>query len=193
MKLVAIVLGVFAGALFLGWFADQRARRTRAREKSGLLSKKNKLVVSIDGVDFVYSKHPLFLSIAPLIGAGQWDAARTELQRVAHGIKYAPEDEQRALKHIMMAFASKDPLYREAMRQIKPLVNLFPGIKQTKLYGCTPLTVEQCRYVLYFAKELGDVVRKRKGASYLIYPAGTVFPVGKDTEPEAKKPEARPE
>lgn len=112
-----------------------------------------------------------------MLARGDWGSARRFLQKIAYGIQNATSEEQRVFKKVMTVFAEADPMYKLCMDAVRPIVEASPGIKQTALYphmAAAPDT-EHARYVLYFAHELGDVVRKKKGNSYLVFPKGTVL------------------
>lgn len=134
------------------------------------------LQITVDGVEHDYTAHPLFQAIAPSMARGEWNDARRYLQKIAYGIKTASEGEQRDFKHIMMAFASADPLYAQCLRAVAPILAENPdGIRQTALYphmAAAP-DAETARYVLYFADELGAIRRQKKGNSYLVFPVNS--------------------
>lgn len=124
------------------------------------------------------SEHPVFKTLAPMVAAEDWGMARSFLQKIAYGIHDATADDQRIFKKIMTIFAEADPMYQQCMRGIKPFIEESPGIKQTALYphmAAAPDT-ESCRYVLYFAHELGDIVRRKKGNSYEVFLPGQPMP-----------------
>jgi hypothetical protein len=124
------------------------------------------------------TEHPVFVELAPMLAQGDWGAARRFLQKIAYGINTAPPDDQRIFKKIMTIFAAADPLYQQCMRGIRPFIEENPGIKQTALYphmAAAPDT-EHCRYVLYFADELGEIVRRKKGNSYEVFLPGQAVP-----------------
>ena len=143
-----------------------------ARDENGeAVSDHDPRVVEITG-------HPVFVELLPMLAAGEWGAARRFLQKIAYGINTAPVDDQRIFKEIMTIFAKADPLYQQCMRGIRPFIEQNPGIKQTALYphmAAAPDT-EHCRYVLYFADELGDIVRRKKGSSYEVFLPGQAMP-----------------
>ena len=123
------------------------------------------------------AEHPAFLEIKPMLARGDWGAARRFLQKIAYGVPTAKPEEQRLFKQFMTVFAAADPMYRLCMDAVRPIVEASPGIKQTALYphmAAAPDT-ENARYVLSFAHELGDIVRKKKGNSYTVFPKGTVL------------------
>lgn len=140
-----------------------------------LARSRSALQITVDGVEYDYTGHPLFQAIAPMIARAEWNDARRYLQKIAYGIKTASEGEQRDFKHIMMAFASADPLYAQCLSGIAPILAEHPqGIRQTALYphmAAAPDT-ETARYVLYFADELGAIRRQKKGNSYLVFSTG---------------------
>lgn len=122
------------------------------------------------------AEHPAFLEISPMLARGDWGGARRFLQKIAYGMPNATAEEKRLFTNVMKVFAEADPMYRLCMDAVRPLVEASPGIKQTALYphmAAAP-DAEHARYVLYFAHELGDIVRKKKGSSYTVFPKGTV-------------------
>jgi hypothetical protein len=77
-----------------------------------------------------------------------------------------------------MEFASEDPLYKQVMAKILPMVEASPGMLQSTIYkGQSEEIKEQMRYVLYFANELGHIHRVKKGNSYKLMPAGEVVSI----------------
>lgn len=100
---------------------------------------------------------------------GDFDWARQQLQRIAYGmVEPSATDAQRAdFTRLMTEFAKEDPLYREVMERVLPLVQANPGMLQSQIYKGQPDHIkEQMRYVLYFANELGHIKRVKKGNSY---------------------------
>lgn len=103
---------------------------------------------------------------------GDFDWARQQLQRIAYGmVEPSVTDAQRAdFTRLMTEFAKADPLYREVMERVLPLVQANPGMLQSQIYKGQPDHIkEQMRYVLYFANELGDITRRKKGRSYELF------------------------
>ncbi|MBI5438960.1 MAG: hypothetical protein HY936_08480 [Nitrosomonadales bacterium] len=71
---------------------------------------------------------------------------------------------------LMTEFAKEDPLYKEVMERVLPLVQANPGMLQSQIYKGQPDHIkEQMRYVLYFANELGHINRIKKGNSYKLF------------------------
>jgi len=130
----------------------------------------------LSGIDF---SHPLGQTILPMLLAGDWDAARKFLQKIAYGLPQAKPEEKSNFTNFMKGFASKDPLYQRCMREIKPIIERFPnGIRQTSIYPnmSTAMDVETARYVLYYGDVIGDIVRIKKGNSYMIFPVKISLP-----------------
>lgn len=106
-----------------------------------------------------------------LIETRDWDGARRFLQKMAYGMVDAPERAKREFTELMKAFSTVDPLYKECMEVVRPLVAASPGVRQTELYEHMPVDdLEQARYVLYFAHQLGHIARRKKGNSYEVFP-----------------------
>lgn len=106
-----------------------------------------------------------------LVAKGDWDSARAALQRIAYGIVDAEPEAKRQFTQAMCQFAARDPLYHAVMGMVTPLVEKTPGLLQTKLYPHLPnLEPETIRYVIYYAAEMGDLVRRKKGNSYAVFP-----------------------
>lgn len=116
-----------------------------------------------------------FHQIERAVAEGDYDFARMWLQKFAY-TTVEPDVAQHVrdqFKALMTAFAKGDPLYQIILGRVRPLVVAEPGILQTKLYPHVPeYDAEQVRYALYFAHELGDVVRIKKGRSYAVFPPG---------------------
>lgn len=109
--------------------------------------------------------------IDSLIAKGDWDSARAALQRIAYGMLNAEPEAKRQFTQAMCQFAVRDPLYHAVMKIAAPLVEKTPGMLQTKLYPHLPhLEPEIIRYVIYYAAEMGDLVRRKKGNSYAVFP-----------------------
>ncbi len=173
---IAALVGLTAWVLVAaGKSSDARRPGAAPMPQALVPSNKSALQITVDGVEYDYTHHPLFQAVAPQLARGEWGDARRYLQKIAYGIKTASEDEQRDFKHIMMAFASADPLYAQCLRGIAPILAEHPeGIRQTALYphmAAAP-DAETARYVLYFADELGAIRRQKKGNSYLVFSTG---------------------
>lgn len=110
--------------------------------------------------------------IVEMVGQGDWAGARRALQKLAYGMVDAPQAEKAEFTRFMMEFARVDPLYRDCLAAIAPIVAANPGIRQTALYEHMPTgDVDEARYVLYFAHEIGDIARRKKGNTYEVFPA----------------------
>lgn len=102
-----------------------------------------------------------------------YDEARLYLQKIAYGMvgDDVSEEDKKDFKQIMTVFADHDPLYHELIRKAYPIIEAEEGILQSKIYPYLPeYSQETVRYVLYFAHELGDIKRVKKGRSYMLYP-----------------------
>ena len=100
---------------------------------------------------------------------GDYDWARQQLQKIAYGMvgRSAKDKERIEFTRLMTEFAKEDPLYRDVMERVLPLVQANPGMLQNQIYKGQPDGIkEQMRYVLYFANELGHIKRIKKGNSY---------------------------
>jgi tetratricopeptide (TPR) repeat protein len=109
---------------------------------------------------------------------GDYDQARQMLQKIAYGmVGGSVSDEQREdFKQLMTSFANEDPLYRDIVDQVMPMVAAQPGMLQSTIYKNFPhYNQEQMRYALYFAHEIGDIPRRKKGRSYELLPPGRVI------------------
>lgn len=103
------------------------------------------------------------------------DQARMIMQKAAYEISgggYSP-DEQASFKQRMTEFASADPLVRLISIRVQQLCIDNPGQLQSKIYRHFPeFTKDEVRYGIYFAAELGWIIRKKKGNSYQLFPPG---------------------
>ena len=113
-----------------------------------------------------------FLEIERAINQGNYDFARTWLQKFAYTTvnQEVPQLVRDRFKQLMTVFARQDPLYQSIIAAILPIVTAQPGMLQTAIYAQLPCyNQEQIRYVLYFAHELGDLTRVKKGRSYQLF------------------------
>ena len=132
-----------------------------------------------------YNKGPA--EIDRLVTMGDWNSARVALQRIAYGMLDAPPDLKTQFTQAMCKFAVRDPLYQQVMQTAVPIITQLPGITQAKLYaGMSDDKKELMRYVLYYAAEMGQIVRQKKGNSYALYPQGFVPPTA-PAKPARKK------
>ena len=120
-------------------------------------------------------------NLRALVERRLYDEVRLQLQKISYGMvgRDVPEDERQRFKQFMSEFAQVDPLYREVIAQVKPFVLDHPGMLQSALYARFPAYgQETLRYVLYFAHELGEIHRRKKGRSYELLPPGRVIDPG---------------
>lgn len=117
--------------------------------------------------------HPVLMAITPMLERSDFDSARRYLQKIAYGLPKATQQEKDDFTAVMKAFAEIDPMYLNCMATIRPILAQNPGgIKQTLLYphmAAAP-DAEHARYVLYFADELGEIKRVKKGNTYIVFP-----------------------
>ncbi len=109
---------------------------------------------------------------------GNYNQARQMLQKIAYGMVggSVTEEQREDFKRLMTSFANEDPLYRGIVDQVMPMVAAQPGMLQSAIYKHFPqYDQEQMRYALYFAHEIGDIPRRKKGRSYELLPPGRVF------------------
>lgn len=105
---------------------------------------------------------------------GDYDIARSMLQKIAYSMvgNDVTQQQKDDFTKLMTNFASEDPLYKEVMDKLLPMVIANQGITQSKIYqGQTEDIKEQMRYVIYFAEKLGHIKRIKKGNSYQLYMA----------------------
>jgi len=113
-----------------------------------------------------------FMEIDRAITLGDYDFARNWLQKFAYSTvsQEVPQQIRDRFKTLMTAFSRQAPPYKTILSEIIPLVSAQPGILQMATYPQLPTyTQEQIRYVLYFAHELGDLTRLKKGRSYQLF------------------------
>ncbi len=106
---------------------------------------------------------------------GDYDWARQELQKIAYSMvgKSVTQEQKNQFTQVMKDFAKEDPLYKQVMAKVLPMVQANPGMMQSAIYKGQPDEIkEQMRYVLYFANELGHIRRVKKGNSYKLLPPG---------------------
>lgn len=102
----------------------------------------------------------------------RFDQIRHLLQQTSYGMlgEDISQKKKDDFKEIMTFFASEDPLYKEVLEKLLPVIKEQKGILQSKIYPFAPeYNQESIRYVLYFAHQLEDIVRVKKGRSYSLY------------------------
>lgn len=114
-----------------------------------------------------------------LLNRAQFDELRAELQRAAYSIsREGTPEERREFTAFVAEFARRDPLYRDLMSTVRPMVRDSPGILQSDLTKRLILySPDQIRYVLYYAHEIGDLYRVKKGRSYALHLEPTTIDV----------------
>lgn len=101
-----------------------------------------------------------------------FDHARFFLQKIAYGMvdKSVSPYEKDRFKQLMTRFAAVDPLYSEVLDVVRPLVSMNPGLIQSEVYPhISKYDTETISYTLYFAHELGDIMRVKRDRSYALF------------------------
>lgn len=133
---------------------------------------------------------PIPLQLAMHVGsaraareAGDIDAARAHYQRAAYGFNQLSPEQNEALKQEIAGLTRSDPFYLDGLELMRQQLANTPGVLQADLTrGLEPRAIEAARYVLYYADQLGDIVRVKSGRSYRLYLPGQPIP------PEPPKP-----
>lgn len=106
-----------------------------------------------------------------LFKIGNFDELRMLISQLAY--KFASMPQSDAVKKIGMFFVKRDPMYIDILSKVQKIVSKSQGIKQSTIYNdVSPdgvYSVEDMRYVLYYAAEYGDIIRKPFGNSYKLY------------------------
>lgn len=165
---------------YLDYFNEQeKMRKQKAKEAAVVIEKKtpenkseNIVVEVIEKAKPKNTSLDIPIEFIRMFERKEFEEARMFLQKIAYGMvdKSVPETEKRKFKAMMTYFADYDPLYHELIRKAYPIILADEGILQSKIYPLLPdYNTETVRYVLYFAHELGDVIRVKKGRSYQLY------------------------
>ena len=146
---------------------------TKRNNRPGKLKPVLKLINSPDGEHYIETDwKETFIVIEKAVKIKDYDFARKWLQKFAQeSIRTeVPQEVRDKFKILMAEFAKQDPLYLEILPEILPLIENDPGIMQTAIYPKLPeYSQENIRYVLYFAQELGELTRLKKGRSYQLF------------------------
>lgn len=160
-------------AAYLLWWRFREANalpQTEVRAPDTEESSRRRLVID--------EGSPIEVELAHQWESGNYDVARAILQKFAYGMvgPGVSEDDKARFRTLMTGFALDDPLYREVMGKLKPIVLAHPGILQSSIYPYLPeYDQETVRYVAYFGHEIGDIHRRKKGRSYELLPPGVVI------------------
>lgn len=171
---VVIILALFFLLALIGHFSTEGKSSTTVttrKKRSGESPTKSASSQSSASAGDTWLAH--CIEVENAWSRGDYDWARMQLQKIAYGmVGDAVTDAQRAdFTRLMTEFAKEDPLYRDVMARVLPLVQANPGMLQSQIYKGQPDNIkEQMRYVLYFAHELGHIHREKKGNSYKLYP-----------------------
>lgn len=114
--------------------------------------------------------------------AGDIDRARMCYQKAAYGFAQLTPEQNEGLKREIASFADHDPRYQAGLALVRQMVRANPGMLQSELGKSAGPNREALNYVLYYADQLGDIVRVKSGRSYRLYLPGQSIP------PEPEKP-----
>jgi hypothetical protein len=156
-----------------------RATQKTSRSQKAQAEPGGLVAAHLNGIE-MNKPSALQVEIANQWEAGNYDVARALLQKAAYGMVGAGvnEEDNARFKTLMTTFALDDPLYREVMAKLKPIVLAQPGILQSSVYARLPeYDQETVRYVAYFGHEIGDIHRRKKGRSYELLPPGRVIDI----------------
>lgn len=119
---------------------------------------------------------------------GDWESIRLTLQKVAYGLTQASEEDKRSFAAFAASYVKDDPLYHTVLATVLPAVRAQPGMKQTQTYALLPsMEQEWVRYALYYADELGQLQRVKKGNTYTLWEPGSA-PVATPKPQPRRKP-----
>lgn len=169
---MGILIGVLA-LVFVAIYVVNKANKQQHEGKVEVMFHEKDDVSKIHVSSVLDANGNQAADIIGAINSGDWDWARAALQKIAYsmvgsGVTQAQKDE---FKGLMIYFADRDPLYKALLKQLLPVIKREPGILQSKIYDFAPeYDQETIRYVLYFAHELGDINRVKKGRSYNLFP-----------------------
>ena len=151
--------------------ADQDAIRGKYRE---LFDENFKVLPQILEAEVIDSdEYPAGTTneMIKLFKMGSFDELRMLISQLAY--KFASTPQSDAVKKIGMFFVKRDPMYIDILSKVQKIVSKSQGIKQSTIYNdVSPdgvYSVEDMRYVLYYAAEYGDIIRKPFGNSYKLY------------------------
>lgn len=113
----------------------------------------------------------MFPELRDFVGVGDYDAVRLALRKIAWGThRYSTPMFKAQLADFIAEFAKIDPLFNGMWPAYKRLISDNPGMIQSKVYQVFPnVSVDDQRYVLYFAEHLNVLKRKKKGNSYTLF------------------------
>jgi len=108
------------------------------------------------------------------VSGGNADFARMCYLKAAESWKQANETEGgKWARELELAnkeyatFVQDDPVYKNGIAALLPIIQGNPGILQTDLYkACPGIERETISYILYFAASSGKIERTKKGRSY---------------------------
>lgn len=178
LLLAAVVVVLFVMQSRKGGTQGTKSSRPSSRQERSTSTPSALMTIFEDRASGQLTPSTLVPRAEQAMQRGDFDEARMCLQKCAY--HFGNDDETRSrpgfekarqeLTEIMKRFAERDPLYREVLGRVKPLVEQTPGMMQSELTkGRDSDEAERIRYVLYFAAELGDLRREKKGRSYQLF------------------------
>jgi hypothetical protein len=112
---------------------------------------------------------PNMFDVPELMRLGRWEQARVAMEKLAYSMSRESPENQELFKELATKFASVEPFYQRHVSRVVEAVRQNPGIKQSAIYELIPdLNKQDVRYVLYFADQLQQVQRVKKGNTYLL-------------------------
>lgn len=166
--------------LLVVWFAASAVLRTRrrlahemedARQGSTLDSQtaRDRAVTASEAGESDFSQR-WTNELQACVSEGRWDQARRMLREIAWTTHRDSTPEFKdLLKSVGMQFAMRDPLYAEVSKRVIEIVKTRENVLQKDIYVEFPeVSKDDMQYVLYYASALGDIVRIKKGNTYLL-------------------------
>ncbi len=113
--------------------------------------------------------NPNMFDVPELMRLGRWEQARIAMEKIAYSMSRETPENQELFKELATKFASVEPFYQRHVARVVEVVRQNPGVKQSAIYELIPdMNKHDVRYVLYFADQLQQVRRVKKGNTYLL-------------------------
>lgn len=162
--------------MYRGYYLETKAKYRESSARPLVHPLRAHPIQKMPGPAPVMVIHDEFIECRDFMDNQDWDAARQALQRIAYTMVDEEPEVKAKFTALMAEFASRDPLLSAVLRVVMPIVRSEPGILQTQVYKHLPgIGVEDARYALYFAEQLGILRRQKKGNSYRLLPIGDVI------------------
>lgn len=112
---------------------------------------------------------PNMFDVPELMRLGRWEQARIAMEKIAYSMSRESPENQERFKELATQFAAVEPFYQRHVARVVEAVRQNPGIKQSAIYERIPdMNKQDVRYVLYFADQLQQVHRVKKGNTYIL-------------------------